>query len=109
MLSPDHARTENEMNQRIALVAAASLVGCAKRSGLASEAGRIRLRMTEAEVQAILGAPSGSMLAGPNQELQDLTYQSGNDVVHVLFMTASDYVGVAAVNLNGKQILSNSK
>ena len=88
---------------------AVSLVGCAKRNNLATGVGRIKLRITETEVRAILGAPSGSMLAGPNQELQDLMYQSSTDVVHVLYMTAADYSGVAAVNLNGQQILSNSE
>jgi len=97
------------MNRRMALVALTGLAGCSRLSGLASKASRLELRMTEAQVQAILGAPSGSMLAGPNQELQDLTYQSGGDVVHVLFMTTADYSGVAAVNVNGKQTLSNSK
>ena len=97
------------MNRRMALFALTGLTGCARQGNLASNAKKLELRMTEAQVQAILGAPSGSMLAGPNQELQDLTYQSGGDVVHVLFMTSVDYSGVAAVNVNGKQTLSNSK
>ena len=97
------------MNRRMTLVALTFLAGCSRPGGLASKANRLELRMTPAQVQAILGAPSGSMLAGPNQELQDLTYQAGGDVVHVLFMTTADYSGVAAVNVNGKQTLSNSK
>jgi len=41
-----------------------SLAGCTRRSSLAANAKLIQLRMTEAQVEAILGAPSGSMLGG---------------------------------------------
>jgi len=96
------------LNRRIALAGMLALVGCTRRSSLAANAKRIELRMTEAQVQAILGAPSGSMLGGSDQDVHDLTYENGGDTVHVLFMKTADYSGVAAVNLNGKQILSNS-
>jgi len=96
------------LNRRSAFVAMLSLVGCTRRNSPAANAKLIQLRMTEAQVEAILGAPSGSMLGGSDQDVHDLTYESGGDVIHVLFMKTPDYSGVAAVNLNGKQILSNS-
>ena len=64
------------MNRRMALFALIGLTGCARQGNLASNAKKVELRMTEAQV-------------------------------HVLFMTSVDYSGVAAVNVNGKQILSN--
>ena len=40
--------------------------------------------------------------------MHDLTYESGGDAAHVLFLKSPDYSGVAAVNLNGTQTLSNN-
>jgi len=96
------------MNRRIALAGVLALAGCARRASLAANAKRIELRMSEAQVEAILGVPTGSMLGGSDQDTHDLTYEYGGDIVHVLFLKTPDYTGVAAVNLNGKQILSNS-
>lgn len=96
------------LKRRTALVAMLPLAGCTRRNSLAANVKLIQLQMTEAQVETILGVPSGSMLGGSDQDVHDLTYESGGDVVHVLFIKTPDYSGVAAVNLNGKQILSNS-
>ncbi len=95
------------LNRRIALFAVLALVGCKRKGSLTAKAKRIELLMTEAQVEAILGAPSGSMLGGSDQDMHGLMYEDGGDVAHVMFMNTADYKGVAAVDVNGTQILSN--
>ena len=69
------------LNRRIALVGVLALAGCTRRNSLAANAKLIQLRMTEARVEAILGAPSSSMLGASDQDMHDLTYESGGDVI----------------------------